>query len=588
MWDYRTLRFLPERVTWGRVPPRNCPLASPEELRKRKATTEAAIVLWWDAHNVTVYCPFCHRTHDHGIQHFASDEISGRFRLGDRGQYTYSGPSSHRCESRGSKCIGDVPLSVEYTILFPFEADPRVEGLSFELEILPESPQNDKKERFRTVGLETELDVTSNDLPEYETEDGKELRQRLQRMEIDEIDFNVTLKIGEEECVQKASETLVENVIRGKLKAIEDILRLSSNTRNLVNIRDDKGCSLLSLATQNGHTNVVRYFTSIGADINTTDMRGRTPLMEAALWGHVELLYFLLQQGADNQKVDKDGMQASDFAIESEKNEEERHRRSFRYSEDPFIKKRHRRLILGLLGQKPSIHPINTIEAKDLQGAYFHKSADTRTISFVIPNRGIRIATQQKTMAFLNREAPFPVVGARSGWSGTGCKEFTLPEAGFQILDAAYWMPNILELGRLIGFNFHAHSWDDKNLPGSYFASHAEAQLMGFFLRRNYLFREYCDGDTVKDDFLQLFLLQKRNRQASIIISSPPCDSCKSLADYVLRTLDIHFNFIVLEVSRRYKCPKCYSEWEAKLTSKSSYYCLTCGEKRSDWENRIV
>jgi hypothetical protein len=118
------------------------------------------------------------------------------------------------------------------------------------------------------------------------------------------------------------------------------------------------------------------------------------------------------------------------------------------------------------------------------------------------------------------------------------------------MLDAAYWMPAVLELGCLIGFKIDPSSNDDRHLPGSYYACHAEAQLMYFFIHRNYLFRDYHDGDTVQDDFLQLFMLQERNRSAQIIISSPPCPSCRSLADHISRTLGVNFDLKALEVSR--------------------------------------
>ena len=71
------------------------------------------------------------------------------------------------------------------------------------------------------------------------------------------------------------------------------------------------------LAAQNGHTDIALHL-RLAADISTTDMRGRMPLMEAALWGHIEILDFLLHQGASKQKIDKNGMQACDLVIKSE------------------------------------------------------------------------------------------------------------------------------------------------------------------------------------------------------------------------------------------------------------------------------
>jgi hypothetical protein len=104
----------------------------------------------------------------------------------------------------------------------------------------------------------------------------------------------------------------------------------------------------------------------------------------------------------------------------------------------------------------------------------------------VIPTTGIRIATQKKTAAFLHRGSPFPVVAALSGWSGPGCGEFLDPEAGFERLDAAYWMPRVLKLAEAIGFTFESHSCDKWDIPGSFYASHAEPQLICFFIEKNY------------------------------------------------------------------------------------------------------
>lgn len=62
------------------------------------------------------------------------------------------------------------------------------------------------------------------------------------------------------------------------------------------------------------------------------------------------------------------------------------------------------------------------------------------------------------------------------------------------------------------GFEFESHRHDKPGMPGSYNVGYAESLLMCFFIQRNYIFREYERGNTVEDDFLQLFTLQRSVR----------------------------------------------------------------------------
>lgn len=39
---------------------------------------------------------------------------------------------------------------------------------------------------------------------------------------------------------------------------------------------------------------------------------------------------------------------------------------------------------------------------------------------------------------------------------------------------------------------------------------------------------------------------------------------------------------------RKYRCPNCANQWEAVLSSKSTFFCLRCSSSRSDWDNHII
>lgn len=221
-----------------------------------------------------------------------------------------------------------------------------------------------------------------------------------------------------DEIIQSASELLIAAATAGDARRIETLLSGSPNQQSLLEARTEDGQSLLFLAVGNGHLGAVNYLLQSGIDANAADAKGRTSLMEAALWVHPVIVDRLLRAGASRTMRDNTGMTAEDFAEESEVNDEERHRRHIKYSEDLFVAKRHRRLVKGLLGltlpcNRPKIIPLD-----DLTDAFFYKSKKTSTISFVIPTTGIRISTQNKIAAFLYRGSLFPVVSALSGRSG--------------------------------------------------------------------------------------------------------------------------------------------------------------------------
>jgi len=66
-----------------------------------------------------------------------------------------------------------------------------------------------------------------------------------------------------------------------------------------------------------GNTDMVRSLLSTpGADVNATDARGSTPLLEAARYGHNDIARLLIAAGANVKAKDKDGKTALMLAIQ--------------------------------------------------------------------------------------------------------------------------------------------------------------------------------------------------------------------------------------------------------------------------------
>lgn len=75
-------------------------------------------------------------------------------------------------------------------------------------------------------------------------------------------------------------------------------------------------------ATREGNTDMVRSLVSTqGADVNATDERGSTPLLEAARYGHGDITRLLIGAGADLKAKDKDGKTALMLAVQGDHEE---------------------------------------------------------------------------------------------------------------------------------------------------------------------------------------------------------------------------------------------------------------------------
>jgi ankyrin repeat protein len=75
-------------------------------------------------------------------------------------------------------------------------------------------------------------------------------------------------------------------------------------------------------ATREGNTDMVKSLVSTpGADVNATDERGSTPLLEAARYGHDDICRVLIAAGADLKAKDRDGKTALMLAVQGNHDE---------------------------------------------------------------------------------------------------------------------------------------------------------------------------------------------------------------------------------------------------------------------------
>ena len=105
------------------------------------------------------------------------------------------------------------------------------------------------------------------------------------------------------------------------------------------------------------------------------DYYGRTALIEAALWGRLETIQFLIDRGASISAEDGNGHRAADLAADSERNEEERISRANNIVIVRPDANRKRRQILACLARHESIGrgSLNRAEPSQIHQGYLGK-----------------------------------------------------------------------------------------------------------------------------------------------------------------------------------------------------------------------
>ena len=92
---------------------------------------------------------------------------------------------------------------------------------------------------------------------------------------------------------------LFKATVAGNIKEVTRLLAIGIN----INVIKDHSTPLMMAVSTRSHIDVVKLLLNAGADPNTSDELGRTPLHEAAINGFTEAIKMLLDKGADPNKV---------------------------------------------------------------------------------------------------------------------------------------------------------------------------------------------------------------------------------------------------------------------------------------------
>lgn len=126
-----------------------------------------------------------------------------------------------------------------------------------------------------------------------------------------------------------------------RYRCSKDLLDLLISNAADIFDSDNEGVSIFDMAVTYNNLWMTQYLVDQGVDVNATQRRsGFTPLMVASCYGRNEIVIFLLEKGADKNRVDIKGFSAVDFARKMNKKSI---LKLFDYDENSLVNKTHAR-----------------------------------------------------------------------------------------------------------------------------------------------------------------------------------------------------------------------------------------------------
>lgn len=504
-----------------------------------------AHVHWWDAWTVCVKCPFCMKIHKHGFG------------------------GSYEDVYRVAHCDSSPPLLFpSYQLKFPFSQ--ALETTAYKIDkaskryvaIDANSPQP-----MPDLLVEGSLPPRENPAVALET-----FEDAVETIVIDKTDkifrrLHEAFGGDETSTVIRIEHVLNRMIFFGDEDYIRDYLDSSPESRIFLHgVRDDNGESALSCAACERFPATVKLLLDRGSNANFQNRDGRTPLMQAALWGRYKNVRHLLKHGADKNLQDSDGFKAIDFADSSDRNQEERYRRleeNQTYKEVTPTANQARRMIFHLL--KDAEVEIEHGSNKNFESYTFQKQSQG-FIKLVAPIAAYPVTSQWKTIARLERGHKNPPVVAMSGWSHGNTTAS---------ISGRDWTSEVIRIANILGYTITPYENRDSGIPGQYYACHAEMQLIAYLISKHVFLepeirapKTICDptdpqkqtkegledDSSKKADFesgkkgplleLAIIMPPAMLKRATILVSSPPCEDCSQFNKFVNLKLGLSISLL--------------------------------------------
>ncbi|KAL9101739.1 MAG: hypothetical protein Q9163_003037 [Psora crenata] len=281
---------------------------------------------------------------------------------------------------------------------------------------------------------------------------------------------------------QKRIISAISEGVNGDLHATSKYLSTSAETKLFLHGKDETGNTTLFMAAAEKSHGMVSLLLQHGADADAMNSRGRSALMEAALWGRVESVKALLNANTHKRLRDHEDRCAMDLAQPAQSVPE---------------RDRDRRHIVVLLGgsnaekQHGYTGPLSESERNKYS---FRKSQSEMAITLYGPIHSYRVPRITKTAAVLERGDQFARISATSGW-GTDA----LP---LNYKTRPNWIEQVYYIASAIDYEFQdaPNPSLDQGKPGQYFASHAEKKLIAYFIDRHVFMPQDREPDQELED----------------------------------------------------------------------------------------